>query len=217
MKALRDELTAYGIKMVQAGLVAGAGGNISAREGNVVWMKPSGIAMDDVQPDDWAGLDLALGKQIRGFKKPTSEVNMHLAVYRARPDIQAIFHSHSPWASGVISGGVELRPMFAEFVCDLGRTVTVPYITPTTEALADAVARAAETADTLFLANHGVVALGVTMKKAYYRCVVVEDAAKSLIAAAVVGKPQFLTETQCSDLRGLDAARHRINMMEGKK
>jgi L-fuculose-phosphate aldolase len=217
MKAIREELTAYGVKMVQSGLVAGAGGNISAREGTVVWMKPSGIAMDDVQPDDWAGMDMALGKQIRGFKKPTSEVNMHLAVYRARPDVHAIFHSHSPWASGVISGGAELKPMFAEFVCDLGRTVTVPYITPTTDSLAHAVAKAAEDGDTLFLVNHGIVALGVTMKQAYYRCVVVEDAAKSLIAAAVVGKPQFLTDAQCHELRNLDAAKHRVHMMEGKK
>jgi L-fuculose-phosphate aldolase len=216
MKSVREELVAYGAKMVQAGLVAGAGGNLSAREGNVIWMKPSGVAMDDMTPEDLAGMDIATSAQIRGFRKPTSEVNMHLAIYRARPEIQAVFHSHSPWASGVISGGVELKPMFAEFVCDLGRTTTIPYITPTTQDLADAVGNAAKTADTIFMVNHGVVALGVTQKQAYYRCVVVEDAAKSLVAAAVVGKPRFLTEQQCQDLRGLDAAQHRVKTMEGK-
>jgi L-fuculose-phosphate aldolase len=217
MNSVCAELVAYGVKMVKSGLVAGAGGNLSARDGHVIWMKPSGVAMDDMTPDDLAGIDLTLGKQIRGFRKPTSEVNMHLAIYRARPDVHAVLHSHSPWASGVISGGVELKPMFAEFVCDLGRTTTIPYITPTTQDLADAVGKAAETADTIFMVNHGVVALGVTQKQAYYRCVVVEDAAKSLIAACIVGKPQFLTDTQCADLRGLDAAQHRVNMMEGKK
>jgi L-fuculose-phosphate aldolase len=216
MSAVREELVGYGVRMVRAGLVAGAGGNISAREGTIVWMKPSGVAMDDMTPDDLAGMDMNLGKQIRGFKKPTSEVNMHLAIYRKRPDITAIFHSHSPWASGVISGGVELRPMFAEFVCDLGRTGTLPYITPTTQELADKVAEKAASCDTLFLVNHGIVSLGVTMKQAYYRCVVVEDAAKSLVAAAVVGKPQFLTPTQIEDLMALDGAKHRISMMEGK-
>ena len=110
-----------------------------------------------------------------------------------------------------------MKPMFAEFVCDLGRTTTIPYITPTTQDLADAVGKAAENADTIFMVNHGVVALGVTQKQAFYRCVVVEDAAKSLIAAAVVGKPRFLTDAQCADLRGLEAAQHRVNMMEGKK
>jgi L-fuculose-phosphate aldolase len=217
MKSVREELAAYGVKMVQAGLVAGAGGNLSAREGNIVWMKPSGVAMDDMTPDDLAGMDLALGKQIRGFRKPTSEVNMHLAIYRARPDVQAVLHSHSPWASGVISGGVELKPMFAEFVCDLGRTATIPYITPTTQTLADAVGKAALEADTIFMVNHGVVALGVTQKQAYYRCVVVEDAAKSLIAACVVGKPRFLTDTEQADLRNLEAVQHRVNTMEGRK
>jgi L-fuculose-phosphate aldolase len=217
MSAVREELVGYGVRMVRAGLVAGAGGNISAREGTIVWMKPSGVAMDDMTPDDLAGMDMNLGRQIRGFKKPTSEVNMHLAIYRKRPDITAIFHSHSPWASGVISGGVELRPMFAEFVCDLGCTGTLPYITPTTQELADRAAEKAASCDTIFLANHGIVALGVTMKQAYYRCVVVEDAAKSLVAAAVVGKPQFLTPAQIADLMALDGAKHRISMMEGKQ
>lgn len=217
MPPIREELVRYGVKIVQAGLVAGAGGNISAREGNLVWMKPSGVAMDDMTPDDLAGMDLDNGRQIRGFKKPTSEVNMHLAIYRARPDVTAIFHTHSPWASGVISGGVELRPMFAEFVCDLGRTGTLPYITPTTQTLADAVGAKAADCDTIFMVNHGIVALGLTMKQAYYRCVVVEDAAKSLVAAAVVGEPRFLTSAQIVELGGLDAAQHRVQMMEGRK
>ena len=179
-------------------------------------MKPSGVAMDDMGPDDLCGMDLESGEQTRGANKPTSEVNMHLAVYRARRDITAIFHTHSPWASGVISSGAELKPMFAEFVCDLGRVGTVPYVTPTTRELADAVAARAAQCDTIFMVNHGILAVGVTMKQAYYRCVVVEDAAKSMVAAAVVGKPRFLNEAQIADLMALDGPRHRIKMMEGK-
>lgn len=214
--SVREELCRYGAKIAQAHLVAGAGGNISAREGNLVWMKPSGFAMDELVPADFCGLDLASGKQVKGEKKPTSESSMHLAIYRARPEVMAIFHTHSPWASGVISSGAELKPMFAEFICDLGRVGTIPYVTPTTQDLADAAGETAREADTIFMVNHGVLALGVTMKQAYYKCVVVEDAAISMVAAAVVGRPRFLNRKEIRELMALDAPKHRIRMMEGK-
>ena len=214
--SVREELCRYGVKIAAAHLVAGAGGNISAREGDVVWMKPSGFAMDELEPGDFCGLELATGRQVKGDKRPTSESSMHLAIYRARPELTAIFHTHSPWASGVISSGVELKPMFAEFICDLGRVGTIPYVTPTTQDLADAAGDMARTSDTIFMVNHGVLGLGTTMKQAYYRCVVVEDAAISMVAAATVGRPRFLNRKEIRELMALDAPKHRIRMMEGK-
>ena len=214
MATVRDELVRYGVKIVQAGLVAGAGGNISAREDDLVWMKPSGFAMDDMTTDDLCGMDLATGEQRHGAGRPTSEVNMHLAIYRARPDITAVFHTHSPWASGVITAGVELKPMFAEFVNDLGRVGTVPYVTPTTQRLADAMAEKARTCDTILMVNHGVLAVGVQTKQAYFRCLVVEDAAKSFVAASVVGTPRFFTQAEVDEILALDAVKYRTKMME---
>lgn len=214
MNDVREELVRYGARIVQTGLVAGAGGNISAREGAVIWMKPSGLAMDEMTTSDLCAMDLATGRQKSGPHKPTSEVNMHLAIYRARDDVAAVCHTHSPWASGVISAGVELKPMFAEFVVDLGRVGTVPYITPTTGDLAKAVGAKAMHHDTLFMTNHGVLAVGNTMRQAYFRCVVVEDAAKSIVAASVMGRPRFLSAKQIRDLMALDAVKHRINVMD---
>lgn len=212
--SVREELVEYGIRIARAGLVAGAGGNISALEGNIVWMKPSGYAMDDMTPADLCGMDLATGQQVKGKNRPTSEVNMHLGIYRARPDARAVFHTHSAWASGVITSGVELRPMFAEFVNDLGRTGTVPYVTPTTQRLADAMAEKARTCDTIFMVNHGVLAVGANVKQAYYRVVVVEDAAKSLVAATIVGTPRFFTQAEVDEILSLDAVKFRSKMME---
>lgn len=214
MNSVRTELVRYGMKIVQARLVAGAGGNISARDGDIIWMKPSGLALDEMTTADLCGLDLKTGRQIKGKRTPTSEVNMHLAVYRARADVNAVFHTHSPWASGVIAAGITLRPMFAEFVNDLGRTGTVPYITPTTPKLAEAMGKKARTCDTIFMVNHGVLAVGATQKQAYFRVVVVEDAAKSLVAACVVGRPRFLTRRQARELLALDAVKHRTKMVE---
>jgi L-fuculose-phosphate aldolase len=180
-------------------------------------MKPSGFGLDEMGPDDLCGMELATGRQVRGRHRPTSEVNMHLAIYRVRPDVAAVFHTHSPWASGVISSGAAFRPMFAEFVNDLGRTGTLRYLTPTTQRLADAMAAKARTCDTIFMVNHGVLAVGVTLKQAYFRCVVVEDAARSLVAAAAVGKPKFLTRKQVEEILSLDAVKHRTRMAETLK
>ena len=142
---------------------------------------------------------------------------MHLAIYRQRPDVTAVFHTHSAWASGVISSGVELRAMFAEFVNDLGRVVTVPYVTPTTQQLADIIGEAARDYDTIFMVNHGVLAVGLNPKQAFYRVLVVEDAAKSIVAATIMGKPRFLTQEQINEILSLDAVKFRTKMMEQGK
>ena len=215
MNNIPQSLIEYGVKIARAGLVAGAGGNISARDGATIWMKPSGLAMDDMAPSDLCGLELETGAQTSGPHKPTSEWAMHLGVYRNRPDVQAVFHAHSPWASGIFSSGAELKPMFAEFVCDLGRVATIPYILPTSKMLADAVAEAFKNCDTLFMENHGMIAAGATMRQAYYRCLIVEDAAKSMVAAAVAGTPRFLTPEQQHELLSLGAVQHRMAVMKG--
>jgi len=142
---------------------------------------------------------------------------MHLGIYRVRPDVSVIFHTHSPWASGIISSGMKMRPMFAEFINDLGRTGTVKYITPTTQRLADAMADASKKYDTIFMVNHGVLATGASMKQAYYRVLVVEDAAKSLVAACVTGRPMFFSKKQIDEILNLDAAKHRTKMMANSK
>ena len=214
MTVIRQELAEYGRKIGAAGLSAGAGGNISARDGRIVWVKPSGLAMSDLKGPDMCGVDLASGRLIEGRLKPTSELPMHLAVYRIRPDIQAIFHTHSPWASGVISAGIDLQPMFAEVINDLGGIATVPYVRTGSNELAESVAAAAKENETIFMVNHGVVTLGKTMKQAFFRACVAEDAAKSFVAASIVGKPAFLTEQQIQELKSLESGRHRLRMME---
>ena len=214
MPIVRQELARYGRLIAQAGLTAGACGNISAREGRLVWVKPSGLALAELRSPDLCCVDLGSGRSVEGRLKPTSELPMHLAVYRARPDIQAVFHTHSPFASGVISAGVDFKPMFAEVINDLGAIASVPYLLTSTTDLADAVAEAAREHDTIFLVSHGVVALGKSMRQAFFRCQVADDAARSFVAAAIVGKPAFLTEQQIAELRRLEAGAHRIRMME---
>jgi len=215
MRNVREELVKYGRKLVEARLVAGAGGNISARDGNVIWMKPSGVAMDELSPAGLCGVDIRNGRQVRGKGRPTSEINMHLAVYRLRPDVNAVFHTHSPWATGVITAGVPFKPMFAEVYADLGRLGSIPYVTPMTPKLAEAIGARAPACDTILMTGHGILATGATMKQAYYRCLLLENAAISLVAASVVGKPQYISAAQIRQLERLEAPQYRKNIVEG--
>jgi len=215
MKSIRDELAQYGVKIAKT-LVTNTGGNISAREGDKIWMQPDDFAFAEMRPADLCGIELETGHQFQGKNRPSPEVNMHRAIYRARPDIVAVFHTHSAWVIGVISAGKKFRPMFAEFVNDLGRTGSVPYHAPATPALTRRMVRCAKDHDTIFMINHGMLTMGVNLKQAFFRCVVAEDAAKSLVSASIAGRPLFLNQQQADKILSLDAVKHRIKMMEKK-
>lgn len=218
MISIRDELVQYGAKMAKT-LVTSSGGSISAREGDKIWMQPDDFAFAEMRPADLCGINLKTGRQFQGKKwgkRPSPEVNLHRAIYRARPDIMAVFHVHPAWVIGVISAGKKFRPMFAEFINDLGRTGSVPYLAPATPALTKRMVQCAKDHDTIFMINHGMLTMGVNLKQAFYRCVVAEDAAKSLVSASIVGRPLFLNQQQANEILSLDAVQHRIKMMEKK-
>ena len=206
---IKKELVIYGKKVVSSGLVTGAGGNISARCGNVIYLSASGLALDEMTEQDYTGVDIDSAEIVDGDKKPTSEVALHLACYRLRKDIQAIVHTHSPWAGGVISSGVTIKPMFPEFVCDIDKVAHIDYVVPTTQKLADAVEKVAGENSVILMSNHGVLAFGRNLREAYYKNLIVEDAAKSLVAASIVGKPRFLTEDEIKEIRSLDSTGYR--------
>ena len=215
VKSVCHEIIQYGAKIAKA-LGAFSGGNISAREGGMVWIQPAGFALDEMRAVDLCGLELKTGRHVRGKNRPSPEADMHLAVYRARPDIVAVFHTHSPWITGVVSAGKKFRPMFAEFVNDLGRAGSVPYFAPATGLLNKKIAHFAGNHDTIFMVNHGMLTMGVNLKQAFFRCVVAEDAAKSLVSASITGRPLFLNRTRVRRILSLDAVKHRAKMMEKK-
>lgn len=210
---VKKELIRYGSKMVSSGLVAGAGGNISARSAEVVYLSPSGYALDEMTEDSITGVSIGSGKIVEGALRPTSEVLMHLGCYQMRKEIRAVVHTHSPWAGGVVSAGVPLKPMFPEFVADLGDIGYLDYILPTTKRLADAVARQIKNLNVVLMANHGVLAVGRNLKEAYYRSIIIEEAAKSLVAASVVGKPRFLSLEQREEIKKLETIQYRRQVM----
>ena len=197
---IREELARCGRRLVEAGLLAGAGGNISARAGTLVYVSPSGKGLDELDPGDYIAVELATGTAAAGSAKPTKELDMHLGCYRERDDVTAVVHTHPPWVTGVASAGIEMRAMLPEIAYCVGPLAHVGYAAPGSEKLAREVCEAMREANSVLMSNHGVLAVGATLKEAFDRNVLLESAAKTLVAASIVGKPRFLTPEEMEEI-----------------
>lgn len=216
MSAVLAELVQTGVALVANGLVRGAGGNASAREGDVMWISPSGFSFLDAGADDYPGVSIERGQIVHGQRRPSSEVLMHLAIYRRRPEVQAVIHTHPPMAIALTAAGHDLQPMFADYYVYLGRNVPhLPYVTVTTPELAAEVEKVAAAPDCygIVLRNHGAITVGRTIKEAYFRTLAVEEQATIQHAALQVGAPRFLSALECAQLDQLGSEEYRRRLL----
>ncbi|MBO8129430.1 MAG: class II aldolase/adducin family protein [Peptococcaceae bacterium] len=189
--------------MVQSGLVMGAWGNLSCRIAgeNSIVITPSGIGYDRLSSNDMVKVDMD-GKCLEGRWKPSSELKMHLAIYRSRPGVHAVVHTHSPYASALAVAREEIPPILEELVLSVGGGVKVAGYAPAGSVeLADAVVTALQEGNAALLANHGVVGLGTTPEEAFVVCQTVEKAAQVYVLARQIGKPAILSEQEVLELR----------------
>jgi L-fuculose-phosphate aldolase len=145
---------------------------------------------------------------------------MHLAVYRRRPEVNAVIHTHPPITVALTSAGHDLKPLFADYYVYLGRNVPhLPYITVTTVELAREVERVAADADCygIVLRNHGAITVGATVKEAYFRTLAIEEQAVVQHAALQVGRPTFLSDEECSRLDRLGSEAYRRELLARMK
>ncbi len=166
---LKESVWSYARQMVADGIAHRAQGNISLRqaESGLIAVTPSAIPYDRLQIDDIVVVDLD-GRVVEGPWKPTSELLLHLAFYRARAEVGAVVHSHAPYATlfGVI--GEPLPMLLTEAAACLGGPVPVaPYARPGTQELADGAVRIADKGPAVILANHGLVTVGPDLSSAY--------------------------------------------------
>jgi len=214
-EGLRKKLAEYGRRLMAEGLVTGPGGNISARSENLIYVSASGLAFDEMTPEDYVGMDLHTGEVLEGERRPTSESLVHLACYRRRPDIGAVIHTHPRYTVALSSSGHDIKAMFPDFhIYTHSKTPHIDYITVNTQALADAVEKVADDAYVIVLRNHGAVALGGHLKEAYYRMASLEEGAQVQWLALMAGKPRFLTNQELSELDGLGTEKYRRKLLE---
>ncbi|MEU7169801.1 class II aldolase/adducin family protein [Streptomyces morookaense] len=171
-------------RTVADGLVVGTSGNVSARVGNVVLVTPTGVPYDRLRPEDAVGVDLD-GRQVLGELRPTSELPMHLAVYRAT-DTAAIVHTHAVHATAVSTLVDELPPVHYMAGALGGPPRVAPYALYGSEELARGVVRALDGRTGCLLRNHGTLTCGATLDQAYDRTAQLEWMCRVWLAAASV-------------------------------
>ncbi|MGW3287792.1 class II aldolase/adducin family protein [Streptomyces sp. NPDC001002] len=195
-----ETLVATARRTVSEGLVVGTSGNVSVRVGDTVLVTPSGVPYDRLAPDDVTGVDLE-GRQVLGTLIPTSELPMHLAVYRTT-DAHAVVHTHAVHATAVSTLVPEL-PVIHYMAAALGGPVRVaPYAAYGTDELAENMLRALTDRSGCLLQNHGTVTHGATLDQAYDRTAQLEWMCRLwLTASSVPGlSPTLLTGEQLAEV-----------------
>ncbi|WP_369270189.1 class II aldolase/adducin family protein [Streptomyces sp. R11] len=195
-----DALVAAARRTVSDGLVVGTSGNVSVRVDDTVLVTPSGVPYDRLTPEDVTGVDLD-GRQVLGTLVPTSELPMHLAVYRAT-DAGAVVHTHAVHATAVSTLVPEL-PLIHYMAAALGGSVRVaPYATYGTQELAENMLQALTDRTACLLQNHGTMAHGTTLDQAYDRTAQLEWMSRLwLTASSVPGlSPTLLSEGQLGEV-----------------
>ena len=144
------------------------------------------------------------GKKIAGDRNPSSEMQMHLEVYRQRPEVQAVVHAHPPIATGFAVAGIPLdRAVLAEVVTTLGSVPIAEYATPSTKELPEAVRKYVKAHDGMLLANHGALTLGADVFAAYYKMETIEHFAKISLVARMLGGERLLSREEVTRLEKL--------------
>ncbi len=196
-----------GARLVAAGLIAGKDGNISVRlDADLFLVTPAGVGKGRMIEGDLIRVDLN-GRVVSSVGRPSTELAVHLAIYRARPDVMAVVHAHPPTATGFALAGEDfMAPLLPEIILGLGGVPLVPYAIPGSEALATNVERIVRTHDALLLANHGAVTLGSTLELALERMEILEHAARIILTARLLGRVNQLTPEQLQALHTLREA-----------
>ena len=200
--SLRAEVVEIGRRLYAKGLIAGNEGNVSVRDGDRLYVTPGGACKGFLVPGDVVTTDLE-GRPEQGGHA-SSEILMHVAVYRHRPDVSAVVHAHPPVATGFAVAGIPLdRPVLAEPVVTLGPVPVVPFGTPSTPDLAERVAAAIPSAQALLLANHGALTVGETLKRAWERMETLEQFARIALVARLLGASNELSAEAVAALEAL--------------
>lgn len=217
ISSARGDLFRYGRKIAERRLVVGPGGNTSARAGDAIVMKASGAAFEDCSEEDYVAVDLATGEVQGSSKRPSCEIFLHLACYLRREDVHAVVHTHPPIATGIATAGESVPPLFPDLIALVGREIPVlPYIVPGGKKLADAVAEQIDAHNAVLLGNHGLLTVGSSVREAYFRNLLVEEAAKTWLAARAAGSPRILTAEEIEEIDTLEAEDYRRALLHGE-
>jgi L-fuculose-phosphate aldolase len=201
---LRADIVEVGRRLYARGYTASNDGNISVRlDAGRLLMTPKSVCKGFMTPEMMCITDLE-GRKLAGDRDPSSEMQMHLEVYRQRPDVNAVVHAHPPVATAFAVAGIPLdRAVLAEVVTTLGSVPIAEYATPSTRELPEAVRKYVKAHDGMLLANHGALTLGADLFAAYYKMETIEHFANISFVARMLGGERLLSREEVLRLQGL--------------
>ena len=185
-------------------LFAGTSGNLSVydRERDLMVITPTSVPYETITPEDMIVLRLD-GEVLEGRYRPSSEWRMHAAVYEARPELSALIHTHSPYATAFAVNNRDIPVILIEMVYFLGGGVPLAkYAMPGTRGVGDEAVKVLGDRGGCLLANHGVLAVGDSLERAHLRAVYIEDAAKICSIAMSNGPIVTMSEEQIAAMKG---------------
>lgn len=200
MSDIQREIALFGELLYQRGLNSGYGGNISFRQGEKVFITPTGVPKHRLKLEDILACDLE-GKTLTAGK-PSSESRMHFELYKERPEINAIIHAHPPFLTIMAVSGLDFLPILPEMEILLGEIPRIPYIRPGTPELALAVKESMKKSKVGILLNHGAVSLGKSLEEAFDFLEMAESLARTLVFSHLLGKFNILTSKEVDFFRG---------------
>lgn len=203
----RRDICAVGRWLHERGYVVATDGNISLRlDPHRILTSPTGVSKGTMTPDDIVITDLE-GRKLSGRRNPSSELEMHLLIYRLRPDINAVCHAHPIVATGYAAAGLPLnKALLCELVIALGCVPVARYGTPGTSELTAAIEPLVHGHDAILMANHGAVTYGPDLLSAFFRMETTEHFARVALVTELLGKQVLLSG---GDVEKLLAARAR--------
>src|SRR4029078_1131363 len=201
---LRADIVEVGRRLYARGYTASNDGNISVRlDDRRAVMTHTNVCKRVMNEQMMVITDLE-GKKIAGERNPSSEMQMHLEVYRQRADIQAVVHAHPPVATAFAGAGIPLdRAVLAEVVTTLGSVPIAEYATALTKELPEAVRKDVKAHDGMRLAKHGAPQLGSDVYSAYYKMETIEHFANISFVARMLGGERLLSREEVMRLQGL--------------
>ncbi len=197
-----EQLIEAGRQIVESKIAKGWAGNLSARHWNKILITRSGADLGNLTQTDLVYTGFQTTQLSLQSKRPSSELSLHLNIYKVQPEVQVIFHVHSPQAIAFGLLGMGLPALTPDFYHHVGALVPVlPFLPPTTQELATAVPQMLEDSAAVLLQNHGVVVIGESVSQALLRLNLLEEQAGIYLAALSAGTPRQLWD---ADLEKLD-------------
>src|SRR4029077_20310897 len=201
---IKEQICEIGRRVYNKGFAAANDGNISVRlNDKEILCTPTMVSKGFMKPEDLCKVDYD-GKQIAGTRKRSSEILLHLSVYKHRPDVQAVVHCHPPHATAFAVAHEPIpKCILPEVEVFLGEVPIAQYATPGDQRLPNTIIPYVKDCNTILLANHGTVSWGPTLENAYFNTEIIDAYCKILIVARQLGRVNYFSEQQTRELLDL--------------